>query len=265
MKVLCADGDEREAAKAARLVQKAFACAVDTETDGECAAYLAERRDYDALLTVPRRGDFDGLKLARYVHDVAPRTKVIFITETPVYAVPAFKTRACGYLLSPVSEKDLAEEFADLGIGTQGQERHVVEAKVFGNFELICDGKAVKFSRSKTKELVAYLVDRRGTAASASELIVNLYEDKEVDRTTRSMLHNLISETKKVFSEHGIAYVLDFKHNAFRIDDKKIVCDYYDLLDGKKSAQDKFMGEYMAAYPWAEMTAGNLADLTGRY
>lgn len=264
IKVLCADADEKQAGKYAALIRQTFNATVDIETDGDVAAYLAERREYDAILTVPRRGKFDGLKLARYVHDVAPQTKVIFIADTPDYAVPAFKTRACGYLLAPITTQDLIDEFSDLDIGERG-EKHVVEAKVFGNFELLCDGEAIKFSRAKTKELVAYLIDRRCTAATSSELIVNLYEDKDVDRTTRSMLHNLIADARKVFSEHNISNVLDFKHNAFRIDDKKIVCDYYDLLDGKRLAKNKFMGEYMAAYPWAEVTSGNLADMTGRY
>lgn len=264
MKILCVDADKKEATKMAQLVQKAVSCSADIETDGEKAGYLAERRDYDIIITVPKRDSFDGLKLARYIHDTAPQTKVIFITDTPEYAVPAFKTRACGYLLTPVKERDLLEELVDLGVFAQTK-KHTVEAKVFGNFDLLCDGKAIKFSRSKTKELIAYLVDRRGTAASSSELIVNLYEDKDVDRTTRSMLHNLISDAKKVFVEHGISDILDFQHNAFRIDDKKIVCDYYDLLDGKRVALNKFMGAYMSAYPWAEITAGNLADMTGRY
>ncbi len=264
IRVLCVGAAER-LKELEKTVKKVFPdAAAETETDEENACYLAERRIYDAVLTDTKWKNGDGLKVARYVHDVVPQTKVIFVTDRSEFAVPAFRTRAYGYLLSPVSEKELAEEFADLGIGTDGARRHTVEAKTFGNFELLCDGKSVRFARSKTKELIAYLVDRRGTAATSSELIVNLWEDKNVDKTTRSMLHNLVSDLKKAFAELGISYVLDFRHNAFRIDDKAIVCDCYDLLDGK-SAGDRFTGEYMAAYPWAEMTAGTLAEMTGRY
>lgn len=265
MKVLCIDGNRERLNALKQQVERAFPFAtVDAESDGENACYLAERRGYDAVLTETQWSNGNGLKVARYIHDTSPSTKVIFVTEQEKYALPAFQTRACGYLLSPVSEERLKEEFADLNISDGGKKR-LVEAKTFGNFELLCDGKAVKFTRSKTKELIAYLIDRRGTSASASELIVNLWEDKNVDKTTRSMFHNLVSEAKKLFAELGISYVLDFKYNSFRIDDTKIVCDYYELLDGNKKAYNQFTGEYMASYSWAEMTAGILSEMTGRY
>lgn len=263
IRFLCIDGDRERLDKLARTLKGLYPSAVvETETDGENACCLAQKKEYDAVFTETRWKGGDGLRIARSVHDVSPQTKVVFLTRDASFAVPAFKTRASGYLLAPVSEKELAEELADLNVG---EKPHLVEAKTFGNFELLCDGVAVRFSRSKTKEMIAYLVDRRGTAASSSELIVNLWEEKDVDRTTRSMFHNLVSDAKKVFAEYGISDVLDFKHNAFRIDDRKIRCDYYDLLDGKPNASGRFTGDYMAAYPWADMTAGTLSEMTGRY
>lgn len=265
MRVLCVDGDTERLNSLVQLVKKTFPLATaDAESNGDNACYLAERRGYDAVLTETQWADGDGIKIARYIHDVSPQTKVIFITEQDKYALLAFQARACGYLISPVTQERLKEEFDDLKI-CDGEKKRIVEAKTFGNFELLCDGKAVKFTRSKTKELIAYLVDRRGTSASASELIVNLWEDKNVDKTTRSMLHNLICEAKKVFAELGISYVLDFKYNSFRIDDKQIICDYYELLDGNKNAREKFMGVYMASYSWAEITSGTLSEMTGRF
>lgn len=38
------------------------------------------------------------------------------------------------------------------------KQRSVLEAKTFGNFTILHEGKAIKFSRSKTTELVAYLI-----------------------------------------------------------------------------------------------------------
>jgi two-component SAPR family response regulator len=147
----------------------------------------------------------------------------------------------------------------DLGIF--GGEHHKVEAKTFGNFEIFCDGKIIQFSRAKSKELLAYLIDKNGTTATGSELIVNLWEDKDVDRTTRSMLHNLVSDIKKTLLAYGISDVFETKRNAFRIKTESIVCDYFDLLKGEKDAARKFKGEYMSAYAWAEFTIGRLETL----
>lgn len=261
MKILIVDREQGKAKNLKSLVLTAFPNAdVFIECDAEEACYLVERKEFSAVLTETKRGDYDGLKFARAVHDRAPNTRVVFITENAELAVPAFKTRAVSYLLEPVSIQELTDEFIDLGV-SGGSASKKVEAKTFGNFELFCNGEIVKFGRSKSKELIAYLIDKNGTTATGSELIVNLWEDKDVDRTTRSMLHNLVSDIKKTFLEYGLSDIFETKRNAFRVKKDKIVCDYFDLLDGKSDAKRKFNGEYMSAYEWAEFTIGRLLDI----
>ena len=232
---------------------------VDVESDEDEACYLVERKEYSVVLTETKRNNFDGLRFARNVHECSPQTRVIFVTNDPSFAVPAFKTRAVGYLLAPLTKSDILEEFVDLGIF--GGETHNLEAKTFGNFEMFCDGEIIQFGRAKSKELLAYLIDKNGTTATGSELIVNLWEDKDVDRTTRSMLHNLVSDIKKTLLAYGVSDAFETKRNAFRIKKERLVCDYFDLLDGKEDAARKFKGEYMSAYAWAEFTIGRLETL----
>lgn len=260
MRILIVDSDVETSRKLEQIVCTVFPNAVvDLENDVEEGCYLVERKEYSAVLTETKRIDFNGLCFARSVHERSPQTRVIFVTNDPSFAVPAFKTRAVGYLIAPISQDNLREEFVDLGIF--GGENHKVEAKTFGNFELFCDGKIIQFGRAKSKELLAYLIDKNGTTATGSELIVNLWEDKDVDRTTRSMLHNLVSDIKKTLISYGIPELFETKRNAFRVKTEMIVCDYFDLLKGKDDAARKFKGEYMSAYSWAEFTIGKLETL----
>ena len=260
MRILIVDTDAECSQKLAQTVCLAFPDAiVEIESDEEESCYLVERKEYSVVLTETNRINFNGLRFARSVHERSPQTRVIFITNDPSFAVPAFKTRAVGYLLAPVLQDDLQEEFIDLGLF--GGENHKIEAKTFGNFEMFCDGKIIQFGRAKSKELLAYLIDKNGTTATGSELIVNLWEDKDVDRTTRSMLHNLVSDIKKTLLSYGISVFFETKRNAFRIKKEMLVCDYFDLLDGKEDAARKFKGEYMSAYDWAEFTIGRLETL----
>ena len=260
MRILIVDTDVKSSRDLEQIVLSAFPNAtIDVEANEDEACYLVERKEYSAVLTETKRINFNGLHFARSVHERSPQTRVIFITNNSSFAVPAFKTRAVGYLVSPISKDDLREEFEDLGLF--GGENHKVEAKTFGNFEMFCDGEVVQFGRAKSKEFLAYLIDKNGTTATGSELIVNLWEDKDVDRTTRSMLHNLVTDIKKTLRSYGISEVFETKRNAFRIKKEKFVCDYFDLLDGKEDATRKFKGEYMSAYPWAEFTIGKLETL----
>ena len=260
MKILIVDSNAEYSQQLEELVSAAFPNAVvEVETDEEEACYAVERKEYSAVLTETKRKDFNGLRFARNVHERSPQTRVIFVTNDPSFAVPAFKTRAVGYLVLPITESDLKEEFVDLGLF--GGESHKIEAKTFGNFEMFCDGEIIQFGRAKSKELLAYLIDKNGTTATGSELIVNLWEDKDVDRTTRSMLHNLVSDIKKTLLSYGISELFETKRNAFRIKKERLVSDYFDLLDGKEDAVRKFKGEYMSAYAWAEFTIGRLETL----
>lgn len=260
-KILCIGDNIERLEKEKALVNKVLPFAdVKVLTDEQDIIYEIDRKEYLAVLSETEGDNFDGLKIARKIHEISPQTKVIFITEKPEYAVGAFKTRAVGYLVDEISLESLKDEFSDLGIGSDSVVNHKLTAKTFGNFELLCDGKAVKFTRAKSKELIAYLIDKRGTSASASELIVNLWEDRDVDRSTRSMLHNLIADIRSSLQKYGILDFFDTKRNSFRIDDAKLTCDYYSLLDGDKNACKKFVGEYMNSYSWAEITAGLLSN-----
>ena len=55
-------------------------------------------------------------------------------------------------------------------------------AKTFGNFELFVNGKPVFFAREKSKEMLAYLIDRRGAVVNKKEIMGILFEDREYDR-----------------------------------------------------------------------------------
>lgn len=56
-----------------------------------------------------------------------------------------------------------------------------VEARAFGNFDLLVDGKRVAFKRAKSKELMAYLIDRHGASVTRREAFAVLWEDRTYD------------------------------------------------------------------------------------
>lgn len=201
----------------------------------------------------------EAISLSKEINDSKLEVTVIFIIDDKLQSYDVIKARAKGVILKPYNEKDIIEELTSLKMLTS--KSHKVEVKTFGNFDILVDGKNVKFSRTKSKELLAYLIDKKGTSVSSSELIVNLWEEHDVCKTTRSMLHNLISDIKDTLLKHDILDIIEMDRNAYRIICEKISCDYFDLLNGKKSAINKFTGEYMAAYEWAMFTASTLENM----
>ena len=61
-------------------------------------------------------------------------------------------------------------------------------------------GQSIKFKRSKSKELIAYLIDRKGVSVSLNELYAVLWEKDYVDESTKSQLRNIISDIRQTLS-----------------------------------------------------------------
>ena len=120
-----------------------------------------------AFLDINMRG-MGGIALAEKIIQVCPNCKIVFCTGYEEYAIPAFKIHASGYLMKPISAKDVQSEIDNIkGIR---QKEKLLDVKCFGNFEVYIQGKPLPFKRSKTKELLAFLVDLNGAGMTAKQI-----------------------------------------------------------------------------------------------
>lgn len=142
--------------------------------------------------------------------------------------------------------------------------RHIknLEAITFGNFDILFQNQSIKFKRTKSKELLAYLIDRKGASVTMDELYSILWEKDFVDDSTKSLLRNIISDIKQTLNGLNLDgfFVKDF--NSCRINPDMISCDYFDFLKSKDLKG--YTGEYMNQYSWAETTAGYLDSLVNK-
>ena len=204
-----------------------------------------------AFLDIHMRG-MSGLTLAEKLTELQPNCKIVFCTGFEEYAIPAFKIHASGYLLKPISAADVQAELDNIK-GIRQREK-LMTVKCFGNFEAYVNGQILPFKRTKTKELLAFLVDRRGAGVTAAEICAALWEDDN-HRKNQNYIHQLFHDLRSALDATGAGAV--FKRNTYLycVDPEKIDCDYYDFL---KTGEPPFLGEYMTQYSWAEETCGLL-------
>ena len=119
----------------------------------------------------------NGITLAAQIKKIKPDMVILFLTAYKEFAFDAFQVHPNGYLLKPLEPEVLKKEI-DYAVSAYPQTfvPHI-EAHTFGNFDLLVDGVTVQFKRSKSKELLAYLIDRRGMSVSRKEIAAVLFED----------------------------------------------------------------------------------------
>ena len=137
--------------------------------------------------------------------------------------------------------------------------RPIIYVSTFGNFDVLVNGESINFERSKSKELLAYLVDRKGSGATTAEIASVLWEDVERKKATNNA-QQVISSLMRSLKEAEIKDIVIKKWNYLAINPTKVICDYYAFLKGESWAINAYMGEYMSQYSWAEMTTATLQN-----
>ena len=170
-------------------------------TDCDEALEYVKNEDVDvAFLDIHMRG-MDGIELAKRMKVVKPGINIVFLTAYAEYSMQAMKMHASGYIMKPASEEDVRRELEDLRRPVQTESRKRLRAQCFGNFEVYIDNMPCTFRYIKTKELIAYLIDRRGAYVTNGEILGTLWEDKEVTPSLENYLRNLEGDMRGVFKE----------------------------------------------------------------
>jgi two-component SAPR family response regulator len=214
--------------------------------------YVKENPIDVAFLDINMRG-MGGMALAKNITSIRPNSKIVFCTGYEEYAVSAFKLRASGYLMKPISAEDIQGEIDNIK-GVCKSEK-LLEIKCFGNFESYANGRVLDFKRTKTKELLAFLVDRRGAGVTAKQICAVLFPDDTDDAKNAAYIRQLVMDLKNALHMVGADSVFLHETPYYCIDTKLINCDYFNYLE---TGKPKFYGEYMTQYSWAEETCAML-------
>lgn len=226
---------------------------VDTFSSCSSALAYAEENHVDvAFLDINMRG-IGGLALAEKLMELHPRCKIVFCTGYEEYAVSAFRMHASGYLMKPITPEAVQKEI-DHVKGIKATEK-LLTANCFGNFEVTYNGQVLPFKRTKSKELLAVLIDRKGAGMTAKQICAILFPEDADDRRKAAYIRQLVLDVKNTLKTVGAEAVLSHDAPYYRVNTDFIKCDYISYLENGKP---EFYGEYMTQYSWAETTCALL-------
>ena len=254
MRMLCVDDEP--------LMLKMLEIAVkEAKPDADITAYRkqadlledAKQNGCDiAFLDIHMRG-MSGVELAKELKKINPKMNIIFVTGFSEYKGDAMDMKASGYIMKPVTKEKIEQELADLRFPIVPKKNALLRVQCFGNFDVFLpSGEHMKFDRSKSKEIFAYLVHKQGSSCTTKEIAAALFEDEPYDTKQQNyvqqLIHAMIKNLKAVGAEEAVVR----SYNALAVNPDVLDCDYYRFQELDAGAVNSFQNEYMSQYYWAE-------------
>ncbi|MGB4984798.1 MAG: response regulator [Erysipelotrichaceae bacterium] len=233
----------------------------NTVPESEIVTFLSPKKAYEycennvvdiAFLDI-EMGNISGLYLAKKLKELNLKIHIIFVTAYEKYAVDAFQIHATGYLMKPARSNDILRELTFI---YDYKAKKNIKIKTFGGFDMFVDGQIVTFKRSKSKELLAYLVDRRGLSVTVREACDILFEDGKYDVVRMSYFQTIVSELYSTLKKNNAQKLLIKKYNCLAIDPSTFECDSYSFLDGDPVAINNYRDDYLICYSWSLFSIG---------
>ena len=226
------------------------------------ALSVARSREIDIAFLGVGLPELNGLDLGTYLKELYPLVNLIYLHPTRDYGYDALALHASGYVLTPPSPDSLSRELADLRHPAAEKNQKRVFAQTFGNFDLFVDGKPVAFKYTKTKEIVALLVNNRGAQTTNGEIIAALWEDDGDPDRKGSYLSNLRQDLQNTLTRLKLTGIILKQRGSMGIAVDKIECDLFDWLAKKKQSKYQYLGDYMNQYSWAESVHAELDEIS---
>ena len=228
-----------------------------TARNGRDALEILGREAVDVLFLDVEMPGMSGLEVAKKCSELYPKTNVICCTAYEQYALKAWELFVSAYIVKPASPEDIRKALSHLRIPVVEK----LTVRCFGNFEVFHEGRILRFGRSGAKELLAFLVDRRGAGMSSGELCAVLSSDAAEPELKKASVRKYVMELRRVLAENGFEDVLLHTRDNYAVNPARLDCDFYRFLEGDPTARMMYNGEYMRQYSWAESTTGLLESM----
>ena len=216
-----------------------------------------DKQSFDAAFLDIRIGKISGIQIAIELKKHSPMCNIVFVTSYSEYAFAAIQMRPSGYIMKPYTEDDIRNEFNNFRYSTthEVKDSNKLKIRTFGYCRVFGKENApLKFSRSISKEIFAYLIDQCGYPVTSREIAADVLEVDDFDRPTSKKVSQYVSDLIKDIEAAGFSNVIIKQNRQIQINKEAVDCDLYDLFSGDTAALNSYHGEYMIDYSWAEIS-----------
>ena len=194
----------------------------------------------------------NGIDLAKKLKATNPNINIVFATGYDEYAKESYSVKASDYLTKPIKPECVANSLKHLRTPVQFAADAKLRVQCFGNFDVFTEEGIVHFPRQKSKELLAYLIHKRGTSCTTKEICAVIYDGDINIKSMEKQIQSVITGMKKTLRKVKAENIVIKNYNSISVDVNKVDCDFYRYLEQDPTLTQPYIGEYMSNYAWAE-------------
>lgn len=242
------------------------------ETGNALLAYL-DGHHLDAVFLDIEMPGLSGLALAEQILALNHDIQIVFVTAFNQYAIDAFEVQAIDYILKPLSEERLMKTLSRLHkTSHKVQKTEMPFVQCIGDFEVFIGSEALIWKNSKAKEMLAFLIQKRGIAVNWEKIADAIWPEFNAEKA-QTNFHATTYLLRKRLAEVGLSRILESGRGNYRIVTDQIDCDLYrieDLLNNKltKRKEDQELIHQLedkgyleaSGYAWSLAKAAELED-----
>ncbi|WP_171056346.1 response regulator [Paenibacillus sinopodophylli] len=252
---------------------------VGTYTNPRDALESIEESDADCVFLDIEMPGINGLDLAERLLERKPNVQIIFITAFNHYATQAFEVNALDYLLKPIHPARFAKSVQRLAVNQSQEQEHGavsgnVSIQTLGDFEVTINGHSVRWSRSKAKELLAYLLHCNGKKKHKYEICEVLWPGQEPKKALVNLQTSIYALRKCLGTLSPDIFYLAFSDDCYSLtighlslDVREFELQYDALLVNPsqtllENAASLYHGDYMGNqdWPWSQLSQVSLSQ-----
>lgn len=217
---------------------------------GEKALEWAENNIADVAFLDMEMPGLHGIGLAQRLREKIPEIRIVFVTAYSQYAIDAWNIDATGYVLKPYTAADIRKELKKCVYRVLPTQQVVIQT--IPNFSVSVEGMPLSIPGEKLRELLALLVEQGERGLSTGEAIAYLWPDRPNDSNTQSLFRMTFKRLASALEDAGIGHILVSRDNRRYLRIDQVDCDLYRILSGDMQTAQKYAGQYMQEYEWAE-------------
>lgn len=225
---------------------------------------LSETKPDCAFLDIEMAG-MTGIELAEKLGQINPDIEVMFVTAYNHYAAQAFDVNAIDYVLKPIRPERINKAVEKLIMKVKNKpevQSDSCKIRCFGCFEVFAGSHTVKWSRSKSKELLAYLLQHEGKWLTKYKLCDEQWAAYEPEQAL-AYLQTAVYALRKSLKEIGRTEIkIEYADNRYilRVDnadwDVRQFDKAYEIfiqsgsVEAAQNALKCYRGEYLEGEDW---------------